>query len=65
MQVRVDAKGRPQSVEIIEGVHPALDTNAMRALLGGEWRAAHVLRRGNWRPVPSWVRYSITFQPAA
>lgn len=61
MQVYVDAEGAPQAVELREGVHPVLDAIAMQAATQMRWQPAYVRGTGNWREVPSWVRYRIVF----
>jgi hypothetical protein len=61
-QVYLDEEGVPQAVELIEGVHPVLDDIALRATTRMRWRSAYLLRRGNWRPVPSWARFKVTFK---
>lgn len=60
-QVYLDAEGHPQAIELLEGVHPVLDQIAMEATARMRWRPAYLMRNGNWRPVPSWVRFNITF----
>ena len=62
MQVRLDAEGRPQAIELIEPVHPALDAIAMQATTQMKWRPAYVMRNGRWRAIPSWVRFSVNFR---
>lgn len=61
MQVYVDAEGTPQAIELLEGVHPVLDAIALRAATEMRWQPAYVRGTGNWREVPSWVRYRIVF----
>lgn len=62
MQVRLDEEGHPQAIQLIERVHPALDVIAMDATSQMEWRPAYVLRNGRWKPIPSWVRFSVNFR---
>lgn len=62
-QVYIDAEGIPQAIELIEGVHPALDAIALRATTQMRWRPAYLMRNGNWKPIPSWVRFNIDFIP--
>lgn len=63
MQVRLDEEGHPQAIQLVERVHPALDAIALDATSQMEWRPAYVLRNGRWKPIPSWVRFSVNFRP--
>ncbi len=60
-QVYVDAKGKPVAIELLEGVHPVLDALAMQATTRMQWRPAYLMRNGNWKAVPSWVRFNVNF----
>lgn len=60
-QVYVNAKGEPEAIELLEGVHPVLNDIAMKATTKMRWRPAYLMRQGNWRPIPSWVRFTLNF----
>lgn len=62
MQIYLDSEGKPLTISRLEGVHPTLDRMAMNATTQMEWSPAYYLRKGNWRPGPSWARYNITFR---
>ncbi len=62
MQIYLDSDGKPLTISRLEGVHPTLDQMAMNATTQMEWSPAYYLRKGSWRPGPSWVRYNITFR---
>lgn len=63
MQVYLDADGVPQAVQRLEGVEPTLDAIGMNAATRMRWEPAYVLRDSEWEAIPSWVRFSVTFQP--
>jgi len=60
-QVYVNEKGEPEAIELLEGLHPVLNDIAMKATTQMRWRPAYLMRKGNWRPIPSWVRFSLKF----
>lgn len=62
MQVRVDTAGAPVAVELLQSVHPVLDSIAMRAVTEARWQPAYLLRVGKSDPIPSWVRLDLNFQ---
>lgn len=62
MQVRVDTAGAPVAVELLQSVHPVLDTIAMRAVTEARWQPAYLLRVGKSDPIPAWVRLDLNFQ---
>ncbi len=59
MQVYVNEKGEPVAIQLLESVHPVLDRMAMRATTRMRWSPAYL----NGKPVPAWVRFSISFNP--
>ncbi len=61
VQAYLDEEGVPQAIELIEGVHPVLDDLAMRATTQMRWQPAYLLQKGQWRPIPSWVRFRVRF----
>ena len=61
LQVYLNAEGEPQSVELIEGIHPMLDQAAMDATTRMRWRSAFVEDDGEWKAIPSWARFRINF----
>ncbi len=61
LQVRLDAEGTPQSVELINGVHPVLDQIAMEATTRMRWLPAYLMVKKDWQPVPAWARFRISF----
>jgi len=62
LQARVDTSGAIDAVEVIQGTHPTLDAIAMRAaVMSSVWEPAYLLQDDEWRPVRSWVRFSIPF----
>lgn len=61
MQVSLDREGVPVTIELLEGVHPVLDALALQATTQMRWRPAYLLRKGNWKPIPAWVRFNINF----
>lgn len=63
MQVYLDEEGTPQAVMLIEGVHPTLDAIGMNAATRMRWEPAYVMGDDDWQAIPSWVRFSVTFQP--
>ncbi len=58
MQVRLDAEGAPQAVELLEGVHPTLDAIALRAATRMRWEPMRV----DGEAIPSWVRFTVRFR---
>ena len=64
MQVFLSEEGQPKAIKLVEGVHPVLDESAMRAATQMEWRPAYLKVKGEWKAVPSWTRYSLTFAPS-
>jgi hypothetical protein len=62
-QVRLDESGEPVAVELIEGVHPALDFIAMRATTQMKWQPAYRRKPGRWQAIPSWARVSFSVSP--
>ena len=63
MQIRLNAEGAPESIKLLEPVHPTLDAIAMNAATRMRWQPAYLLVDDEWQPVPSWVRFSVRFQP--
>ena len=61
LQVYLNAEGEPQSVELLEGIHPILDMSAMDATTRMRWIPAYVEDNREWRAIPSWARFRITF----
>lgn len=61
MQAYIDDEGTPQAVELLESVHPVLDNLAMTATTQMRWQPAYLLNKGQWRPIPSWVRFRVRF----
>jgi TonB family protein len=61
LQVRLDAEGTPLSVELIDSVHPVLDQIAMEATTRMRWLPAYLLQKKDWKPVPAWARFRISF----
>lgn len=59
MQVYMNARGEPQAVELMNGIHPILDKIALRAATQMRWDAAEL----EGTPIRCWVRYSIQFTP--
>ncbi|MFO8061893.1 MAG: energy transducer TonB [bacterium] len=53
----IDRTGSVSNAEIIEDVHPLLDTAAVHSVYSMKFRAAEM--RGN--PVKSYIRYPVTF----
>ncbi len=62
MQVRVDTAGAPVAIELLQSLHPVLDTIAMRAVTEARWQPAYLLRVGKSDPIPSWVRLDLNFR---
>ncbi len=62
MQVFLDEEGNPLTVELIEGVHPVLDQLALVATTEMRWLPAYVEHKRDWKPIPSWTRFRITFK---
>ncbi|NND73182.1 MAG: energy transducer TonB [Rhodothermales bacterium] len=62
MQVYLNNAGEPQSIELIESVHPVLDDIAMKATTQMRWQPAYLLRGGKSDPIPAWVRFSVGFR---
>mgnify|MGYP006271976709 CR=1 FL=1 len=63
LQVRLDAEGQPVAMHLLEGAHPTLNALTMRTVTQRTWEPAYVKRPNDWEPLPSWVRFSITFRP--
>lgn len=60
-QVYLDDQGLPQSVTLLEGVHPIVDAVALHANTQATWYPAQLLEKGRRSvTVPSWVRYALT-----
>ena len=59
MQVYVNEQGEPVAIWLLQSVHPVLDRIAMRATTRMRWSPAYL----NGKPVPAWVRFSISFTP--
>jgi len=59
MQIYLNESGEPVAVWVLKGVHPVLDQSAMRSATQMRWMPAYL----DGKPVPSWVRFSITFSP--
>ena len=62
-QVRLNEKGEPQAIELVESVHPVLDAITLRATSEMRWQPAYILRGNDWEAVPAWARFNISFQP--
>lgn len=63
MQLHLNEQGQPQSVKLIQGVHPVLNDIAMSAATRTNWQPAYLTRDGEQVPIPSWVRFGFTFRP--
>jgi hypothetical protein len=63
VQVRLDSTGTPIAVWLLDGPHPTLNALTMRTVTQRDWEPAYVKRTTRWQPLPSWVRFSITFRP--
>lgn len=63
MQLYLDDQGNPQSVKLLQGVHPVLNDIAMNAAARTQWQPAYLTRDGEQQPIPSWVRFGFTFTP--
>ena len=63
MQIRLNEEGEPQAIQRLERIHPTLDAIAMNAATRMRWQPAYLLVDGDWQPIPSWVRFSVRFQP--
>ena len=61
LQVFLNAEGEPLSVELLDGIHPILDQSAMDATTRMRWIPAYVEDNREWRAVPSWARFRITY----
>ena len=61
LQVFLNEEGEPQSVELLEGVHPVLDQIAMDATTQMRWIPGYVEHKRDWKAIPSWARFRITF----
>ncbi|HEX7069622.1 MAG TPA: energy transducer TonB [Rhodothermales bacterium] len=61
MQVMVNESGEPQAIELIESVHPLLERIAMRATTEMRWQPAYLLRKQEWKAIPSWSRFTVRF----
>ncbi len=62
MQVYLDEEGNPLTVELIDSVHPVLNQLAMIATTEMRWLPAYVEYNRDWKPIPSWTRFRITFR---
>ena len=62
MQVYLDDEGNPLAVELIDSVHPVLDQLALVATTEMRWLPAYVEHKRDWKPIPSWTRFRITFK---
>lgn len=63
MQLYLDTEGAPRAIWLIESVHPVLDALSMQATTQARWQPAYRRGAGESRPIPSWVRYKIGFNP--
>ena len=61
LQVYLNAEGEPQSVEVLEGIHPILDLSAMDATTRMRWMPAFVEDDREWKAIPSWARFRIKY----
>ncbi len=61
-QIYLDPEGEPQAIALLEGVHPALDAIAMRAVTQQRWTPAYLLQKGRWRQLPAWDRFNVIFR---
>jgi TonB family protein len=61
LQVYLNDEGEPLTLELIEGVHPVLDQIAMEATTQMRWIPAYVLEKRDWKAIPAWARFRITF----
>ncbi len=61
LQVYLNTEGDPLAIEVVEGVHPVLDQIAQEATTQMRWIPAYVLEKRDWRAIPSWARFRITF----
>jgi len=64
MQVYINAEGEPQSLEMVQGVHPVIDAIALRTTTQMRWSPAYLRSRMGFNGVPSWARFRITFPPS-
>lgn len=60
MQVHLNANGEPQSIELLESVHPVLDAIAMQATTQMLWLPAYTYNK-DWIPLPSYTRFRVRF----
>lgn len=63
MQLYLDEEGTPQSVMLLEGVHPVLNDIAMSAATRTNWQPAYLTSDGEQQPIRSWVRFGFAFRP--
>jgi hypothetical protein len=56
LQIFLDADGRPEAIEKLEGIHPTMDAIVMRNYTQREWQPAHL----QGRPIASWIRTGVT-----
>lgn len=61
LQVYVNAQGQPESIKMLEGVHPTLDAIALRATTQMEWQPAFLMVDRDWVEQPSFVRFGVDF----
>jgi TonB family protein len=61
LQVYVNANGEPESIEVLESVHPTLDGIAMRTTTQMKWQPAFLKVDNNWVEQPSFVRFGVGF----
>ncbi|MFK7847149.1 MAG: energy transducer TonB [Rhodothermales bacterium] len=62
LQVYLDDEGNPLTVELVDSVHPVLDQLALVATTEMRWLPAYVEHKRDWKPIPSWTRFRITFK---
>lgn len=63
LQIRLDAEGQPVALRLLDGPHPTLNALTMRTVTQRRWEPAYVKRTNRWDPIPSWVRFRLTFRP--
>ncbi len=62
LQVYLDDEGNPLTVELVDSVHPVLDQLALVATTEMRWLPAYVEHKRDWKAIPSWTRFRITFK---
>ena len=60
MQVFLNSEGEPQSIELLDSVHPVLDAIAMQATAQMLWMPAYTYNK-DWIPLPSYTRFRVRF----